>query len=230
MKKLLFAILTVLTTTTISAPPIPAQPLRTITVAGTAQTTATPDIITWTISVNTNDPDLKLAKSENDTRFTAALTAAQQAADTPQDVTAGPVRIDRSYTRNQAAGTRTFSHYSVRRTIKLTQHDFAEFEETLNALINSAEIELRFAYEISNKESIKNDLRLQALDAARAKAKAMVERLDGELGEVVEISEFPLSDRSSVKSLDLPAPPSYDQVSPEARRIFVPVYVTFEIE
>lgn len=202
---------------------------RTVAVCGTAERSAVPDILVWTVGVNTEAPDLQTAKKVNDERFEAALRVSREMAKDQQDVEAGPVRIDRIYSRNELGGSREFSHYSVRRTIKITQRRLGDFEHTLNALINSAEVELYFTYQFSDEALIRDGLRLQALDEAKKKAKEMVERLGGYLGQVVEISEFPPEDRG-VQGIGLPAPPSPDPASPEARVISVKVYVTFEIK
>ena len=202
---------------------------RTVSVYGKAEREVVPDVVTWRIAVSAEDSTLQSAKRINDERFGAALKVASQIAGNRQDVEVGPVRMDRMYTRAEHAGAREFSHFLVSRVIKLTQRDFSRFEETINALINSAEVELRYVYTISNEREIRDELRLQALDAAKVKASAMVERLGETLGRVVEISEFPPADKNA-HGIGLPAPPSIDRVSPEARKLSVSVYVTFGIE
>ncbi len=205
---------------------------RTVVVYGKALRSVVPDVVVWTVSITTEDPLLSAAKKVNDERLEAVLKVANQIVDDRQEVKVGPVRIDRMYTRGDERGLREFSHFMVSRSVNLTQREFDTVEKTLNALINSAEVELRFRYEISKEDQIIDELRLQALDSAKVKAGAMVGQFGGTLGPVVEISEFPPSDTSMRGVLGIPAPAGtmIDQASPEAREIAVTVYVTFAIE
>lgn len=203
---------------------------RRVVVVGTASRSATPDIVVWTVSVTTEDPDLQVAKTVNDERITAVLDVAERVASSRKDITTGPVRIERVYARNDSTNMREFTHFRIERNIVITQHDFEGFEKILNDLVTSAEIELRYVYEVSNELEIYEELRLLALDDARAKAISMVARLGGKLGRVLEINELPPEYRSPTTKSALPPPKVIDRASPEDRTVSVSLYVTFEIE
>lgn len=204
-----------------------------VVVSGNAVRYVTPDIVNWTINVNSDNPDLITAKQDNDRRFQAALAVAGTMTAAPGDVETGPVWIDRQYTRNEYGGIRAFSHFSVRRTIKARQRDLTRFESTMNELINSAEVELYFAYAVAAEDSLRSELRLEALDIARAKAEAMASRLGQKLGHAVKISEFvpAIEDLRSSRAMGAPAQYSVvEPTSPEKRCIGETVYVTFEMK
>ena len=204
-----------------------------VVVTGYAVRHVTPDIVNWTINVNTDNPDLIAAKQDNDRRFQAALAVTGRMAATPEDIETGPVWIDRQYTRNEYGGIRAFSHFSVRRTIKVRQRDLTRFEVTMNELINSAEVELHFAYAVSAEDSLRSELRLEALDVARAKAEAMATRLGQKLGRAISISEFAPATNEFRSFRGMGAPPPYpapEPTSPEKRSIGENVYVTFEMK
>lgn len=204
-----------------------------VVVSGNAVRYVTPDIVNWTINVNTDNPDLIAAKQDNDRRFLAALAVAGKMAAVPGDVETGPVWIDRQYTRTEYGGIRAFSHFSVRRTIKARQRDLTRFEVTMNELINSAEVELYFAYAVAAEDSLRSELRLEALDIARTKAEAMASRLGQKLGRAIKISEFVPAIEDLRSSRGMGAPAQYavvEPTSPEKRCIGETVYVTFEMK
>ncbi len=159
--------------------------------SGNAVRYITPDIISWTINVSSDNPDLIAAKQDNDRRFQAALAVAQTMTARPGEVEAGGVWIDRQYTRNEYGGIRAFSHFSVRR-----------------------------------------ELRLEALEVARAKAEAMAARLGQRLGRATTISEFApaVDDLRSSRSMGAPGSVMVEPTSPEKRCIGETVYVTFELK
>jgi uncharacterized protein YggE len=205
---------------------------REIVVSGTAELSVTPDVVVWRIRVNTENSDLEVAKRVNDERVRAVLVVAQEIADESKDVEAGPVRIDRRYARNDTTKLREFTHYSVRRSIVVTQRKIDDFEDVLHELVSSTEVEVSFSYEVSNAEEIRDRLRLKALDVAKTKAKSMVESMGGALGQVLTISEFrPRHEYPGDVLKGSPPPPKIIEApSPEARLISETVYATFEIK
>ncbi|MEZ4388934.1 MAG: SIMPL domain-containing protein [Candidatus Krumholzibacteriia bacterium] len=201
---------------------------RRVVVVGIASRAVVPDIVVWTVTVTTEDPDLQVAKRVNDERISAVLDVAETVASSHNDIETGPVRIERRYARNDLTNMREFTHFRIERKIKITQQNFEGFEKVLNELVMCAEVELSYYYEVSGEPELYEELRLLALDHAKAKAKSMVERLDSELGQVVEINELSVSRGSWTKG-DSP-PPKIDRASPEERTITVSLSVTFEIE
>ena len=134
--------------------------------------------------------------------------------------------------REAVGGVREFAHFQVRRTIKIRQRDISEFEEGLNLLIDSAEIEISFQYEVSEASQIYHELQLQAFESARMKAQALAEYAGDSIGKALEISEFPpeYGRASTAIGLSMPRSLQSDMSSPEARLLQSVVYVMFELK
>ena len=152
--------------------------------AGVADTLVVPDQVIWTVHIVDLDKSLKSAKQRNDEKLAAVLEASKELAASPRDREIGRVAIDRIYSRDAVGGIREFAHFQVRRTVKIRQRDISEFEAGLNLLIDSAEIEVSFQYEVSESGRIYSELQLRAFEAARSKAQALAEHAESNLGDV----------------------------------------------
>lgn len=238
MKKLL--LITLLTTFLIPATGCADQieqmeQMGQVSVSGQATQSVTPDEVVWFVSLNSTHEDLQKAKQDNDKKLRAVLAAADKITKEEKDIETGQLQVDRQYQWDQKDGTRRFTHFSVRRQVKIRQKDLDKFEDSLDRLIKSAEIELWFQYEISNEKELRHELKLEALDSAQLKAEAMVQRLGRKLGPALSISEFHPSGGGhfgGVPEMAMSAPMAdgrSKQATPEARVLNETVYVVFNM-
>lgn len=213
------------------------ETVRSVSVSGTVQTKTAPDMIVWRISLTDTDKDLLAAKKANDEKVKAVL-ALRQKLDIPGgDLETGQVSIQREYERGQHGERGAFKHFAVYRSVTIRQRELSRFDEYLDRLVASAEMEVSFSFESSKIHDVRADTRLQALLAAKKKAQAMAEAVGAGLGRALTINEHsdnrgfgsPLSNSISVQSM-----PSVDSSSdtfvPGAILVSVTVYAVFELE
>jgi len=213
------------------------ETVRSISVSGTVQTKTAPDLIVWRISLTDTDKNLHTAKTANDESVKAVLALRNKLDVAEGDLETGTVRIQREYERGERGQRGAFKHFAVHRSITIRQRELNRFDEYLDSLVASAEMEVDFSFESSKIHDVRADTRLKALTTAKKKAQAMAEAVGAKLGKVLAINEHP-ENRSSgspwSNSISVQSTPSADSVSetfvPGAISVSITVYAVFELE
>jgi len=161
--------------------------MRSIGMAGVADTLVVPDLVVWTVKMNDLDPLLVEAKRANDEKLAAVLDALAKIDIVEGSVRAGPARIERQFRRCDD-GVNRFSHFSVRRTVTFQQNDPEAVEKALDALVSAADIESSCYFDLSDTESIMKMLRTRAIDQAREKAESLATHVGLDLGVITGVS------------------------------------------
>ncbi len=211
------------------------RPIRSISVSGTVVTKTAPDRIVWRISLTDTDKDMRRAKEKNDAKIISVLSLREKLGVGDEDIETGSVSIRREYERSERGVRGEFKHFVVMRSVTIRQRDMKRFDEFLDALVSSAEMEVHFNYESSRIHEIRAETRLRALQAARQKAEDMAGAVGAKLGKIVTITEagqsalLALSNQMVSQSM-----PSVDFASekfvPGAMTVQVTVNATFELE
>lgn len=213
------------------------KPLRIISVSGTVETKVAPDQIVWRISLVDTDKDMRAATARSDEKISSVVALRETLGVDVEDISTGSVSIRREYERDERGGRGDFKHFVVRRSVTIRQRDLKRFDEFLDALVASAEMEVGFNFATSRIHEIRAETRLKALQVAKDKAEAMVQVVGAKLGRVLTIDEHgpenpwqsPLSNAAvtqSKPSVDL----ATEKFVPGAISVQVTVYATFEIE
>jgi uncharacterized protein YggE len=213
-----------------------AQPARTISVSGTAVVKTAPDQVVWRIELADFDKDMRRAKQSNDTKVKAVLDLRRKLDIDERDIETGHLSINREYERGQYGQQGAFKHYAVRRTVTFRQADLTRFDEFLDELVATSEMEVSFSFESSKIHEVRAETRLKALKAANEKAAAMAGVLGARLGPVLTISEHspdrpfasPMSNAAFVHSPP-PVDVATDRFVPGAINVQISVYATFEL-
>ena len=119
----------------------------------------------------------------------------------------------------------------------IRQRDLKRFDEYLDKLIGSSEMEVSFSFESSQIHKIRAQARLKAMTEAKKKAADMALVVGAKLGKVLVINEHsasrsyssPMSNAAFVHSSP-PVDASSDRFVPGAINVQVSVYVTFELQ
>ncbi|MHC4401129.1 MAG: SIMPL domain-containing protein [Planctomycetota bacterium] len=212
------------------------EPDRTISVSGTVATKAAPDHIEWRVRLEDFDKDLRAAKRRNDDKVEAVLALRRDLDIDDEDLETGYLSIRREYERGERGERGRFKHFVVHRSVTIRQRELRRFDEFLDTLIATSEMEVDFSFESSKIHQLRADTRLKALQAAKEKAAAMAEVVGAKLGPVVTIQEH-RADRSSSpgwsNTIAVDSPPPVDMASdrfvPGAISVQVSVYATFEL-
>ena len=209
---------------------------RTISVCGTVQTKTAPDQVVWNVSLTDMDKNLQAVKARSDEKVKAITGLRQKLGLGETDLQTGLVSVNREYERDQHGNRGAFKYFVVHRNITIRQRDLRRFDEFLDTLLGSADVEVYFNFESSRMTEIRVQTRLKALQAAREKARAMADALGAKLGPVVTIEEpqargmwsNPLSNAMVTESRP-PADVASDTFVPGAMEVSVSVNVTFEL-
>ena len=147
------------------------------------------------------------------------------------------MRISREYERGQHGQRGAFKHYRVSRSVTIRQRDLKRFDEYLDKLVASSEMEVSFSFESSQIHTLRADARLKAMAEAKKKAAAMANVVGAKLGKVLVINEHspgrsylsPASNAVFSRSSP-PVDAASERFVPGAISLQVSVYVTFELQ
>jgi len=212
--------------------------VRSISVSGTIETKVAPDQIVWQISLSATDPSLTKAKTRSDDQAKAVVALQPKLGIDKGDLQTGLVSVNREYEHGPRGERGDFKHFSVNRSITIRERDLKRFDEFLNTLLASTDMEVFFSFESSRIQEVRAEARQKALRVARDKAAGMAEALGSKLGKVLTINEHsstaepwrsPISNGNFVQSTP-PADLATETFVPGAISVPVTVYVTFELE
>jgi len=231
-KKIVFSLILLFGSTALAAE---ENPIRSISVTGTIETKIAPDHVVWSITLTDTHQDMLTAKNRNDEKVKAVVALRDKLNIGEGDFETDYISISRVNERN----TNTFSHFLVRRNVTIRQRDLKRFDEFLDSLVSSAEMEVRFSFESSQIHQVRAETRLKALKAARDKATALAEAVGAKIGRVLTINEHPqvdtrqgsiLSNSAFIQSRPPEADLATDRFVPGAITVEMTVYATFELE
>jgi hypothetical protein len=215
------------------------KPVRSISVTGTAEVKTAPDLIVWSIGLTDNDKDLLVAKKRSDEKVKAVLALRQKLGVKDGDAETGPIYVHREYQRDERGNQGDFKYFVVSRSVTIRQTDLKRFDEFLDGLVSSAEMEVSFRFESTRIHEIRAKTRLEALKLAKDKAEKMAAVVGAKLGPVITINEHaPQSSNwreyASQNGGYTESRPSVDLATgtfvPGAITEQVTVYVTFALE
>jgi len=214
-------------------------PVRSISVTGTVETKIAPDQILWSVSLTDTDKDMRAAKAASDKRVKAVVALRDKLGVNEGDFETGTVSIRREYEYDDRGRRGAFKHFVVSRSVTIRQRDLKRFDEFLDALVASTEMEVGFSYESSRMHEVRAETRLKALAQAKDKAKKMADVAGAKLGRVLTIDEHarsggwqnPMSNAHFSFPQSTPAvDASTDRFVPGAITVQVTVYATFQLE
>lgn len=184
------AVFLALTTLVTFAQPIKAEDVtRSVRVTGTAVARVKPDTVVWNITATNTDANLKLAREANDEQVRNLLALRDKLGIDAKDVQTGNLRIQKVFERDRSGNQGAFRHYSFQRTIVLRQRDTANFDDVLQDLTGSENVEISYSLESAEFHKVRRETRQRAVEVAKEKAGEMTSLLGAKLGHVVTIDE-----------------------------------------
>ncbi len=161
---------------------------RLITVNGSAEVSAMPDVVDLCLSVENMDRDVNAAKKQNDERLKNILSLTKEFKIDPTDIQTSQINIRPKYKSQDE----TFLGYSVSRSLVITLKDIGQFETFLTRVLgagvtNVSNVEFR----VIDVRQYRDEARLMAIRAGREKAAAIAKELGEELGRVKTVEEAP---------------------------------------
>lgn len=187
MKKSVVALISVLLSMPLWADPLPAQPH--VYVEGSAEVNAEPDMMTFSLSIQTQDLDLAKAKTDVDSRSKILIDACKKFGIKPADIATSALNIRPEYDyRDQQ---RVFAGNHVSRQIDINLRDLKKYPEMMKALVDAKVSEtINTTLTVSNKKELEDKAQIAAMTDAKNRAEQLAKTQGKLLGEPWSISEF----------------------------------------
>lgn len=176
--------------------------LSVITVTGTAEVYAVPDIVIFSLKATNLDKDLLTAKRQNDETVGKVLELTKKYSIMPQDVKTDFISVDKKYEYvrdknnklfdedGDEVGRKVFSGYQISKTIIIKLKDITKFEEFFSDVLRSGITEIKnVKFETSKLRELKDEARELAMKAAQEKATAMAGAIGQSIGKATSINE-----------------------------------------
>ena len=166
--------------------------IPTVDVQASAEVKVVPDEVFIVFGVETSDPKLAVAKTDNDNRVKKLLAIAQQMAIDPKFVQTDFITIEpwfRDESENDVRIHRT--EYRVRKKIAVTLRDVPKFEDLLSRALEAG-VNYVHGVEFRTTELRKHRdrARQMAIQAAKEKAELLATQLGRRVDEAQRITEY----------------------------------------
>ncbi|MEM7544444.1 MAG: SIMPL domain-containing protein [Pseudomonadota bacterium] len=174
------------------AAPATAEEVPVLTVTGTGEASAAPDIATITVGVETQGATAEAALADNSADAARLIEAAKASGVEPRDIqTSGlsiyPVYDQRSSDRSERP---QIIGYAVNNQVSVRLRDMQGLGQTLGDLVKAGANQMRgIAFGIEDDAAISDEARKRAIADARRKAEIYAEAAGVKLGAILSISE-----------------------------------------
>lgn len=167
-------------------------PARQITVMGTGERSAVPDVATVTTGVVSQAKTAGEALSTNSQAMAAVLKALKDAGIAERDIQTSNFSIQPQYPSYDSTRITPpeIAGYQVSNQVSVRLRDVAKLGPVLDALVAAGSNNVSgVSFAIDKPEPLLNEARAEAVKNARAKAELYAEAAGVKLGRVIEISE-----------------------------------------
>lgn len=182
------------------------KPANTITVSGDAQVTATPDLATVSVGVQTSGADAQTVKDQNNTKVNAVIDFVKKQGVDQKDITTSNLneypQQNQIYPMIVSPGMPTpvrpsgGTSYVANQTITVKVHGVDKSTDVLSKITGGAvdaganEVDgVSFSFEDTTLKNLQQQARQQAIDDAKQKAQGLADKAGLSLGKVTSISE-----------------------------------------
>lgn len=186
MKTLISILLLVSVFTVAADNSLPAN--RHVTVQGSAELTATPDIALISFDVSSMQPTALKAKAEVDSRVNQFLDGVKDFAVTTDGITASNLLTEPHYLYTDG-NDRQLAGYTARRSLKVELTNIDQLNELINFALKVQLNEVtNIQLQASNSEEMQKQATAMAVKNATAKAQALASAFDARLGRIYSIN------------------------------------------
>ncbi len=161
-----------------------------ITVTGTGEVYATPDIGLVDMSVVTQDKDVSKATDENSQKMNGIISYIKGAGVEEKDIKTIGFNISPVYSYEQRTGKRNLDGYQVSQTLEVKIRDLSKVGDIIsNATSLGANDVSSLSFTVDNDDAVKEEAKALAIKDARDKAKTLEKELGIKLGKITNFSE-----------------------------------------
>jgi uncharacterized protein YggE len=214
-------------------PALSAQP-RTLNVSGNGTVYLTPDIAYIYVGVNTDDPDIAKAVSQNNTQTQALVDALKNNGIAAADIQTSNFSV---YYNNLSSGKlpdlTTDSYFTVNNTVYITVRDLTKLGSLLNTAVSAGANNINsITFDVADKTAAMTQARQKAMSNASDLADELAKTASVKLGDIQSIT---YSDNSPMPYYGMggggaAAPNVSVPIQPGQTQISVTVSVTYYIK
>jgi uncharacterized protein YggE len=165
------------------------NPQPTIDVQGSAEVKVVPDEVFIVFGVETSDPSMTVAKSENDRLVKTLLALTTELKIDPKHVQTDFIDIE-PWEHDLGNQTKRVE-YRIRKSIAVTLSDVAKFEELLTRALEGGVNHVHgIQFRTTDLRKHRDRAREMALQAAQEKAALLAGKLGRQVGPAIRISEY----------------------------------------
>ncbi len=161
---------------------------RTITVEGTAETFVAPDTASVSFSVTKKAQSTDVAMDSINERMGVLVEELQRLDIAQKDIKTINYTVQPEYSYNN--GTQKFEGYRATQRITVTIRDLSKASDVLG-IVNRADVDhvSQLSFFVDETDEVMKELRKQAIDDAKEKAKILAKDLDVHLDDIVGYSD-----------------------------------------
>jgi uncharacterized protein YggE len=161
-----------------------------ITVSGTGEVYATPDVGLIDISVRTEGKDVATATSDNSEKMNNIMSFIKSSSVEDKDVKTTGFNINPLYAWEQKTGKRTLTGYEITQTINVKIRDLTKVGAIISGAAEKGANDVSsLSFIVDNDEQIKEDAKNLAIKDAQAKAKNLEKALGVKMVKIINFSE-----------------------------------------
>lgn len=191
MKRITKLFLLVYAFNVFSASDVPAEERnypKLITVTGDAEVRVVPDEVLLTLGVETWNPDLTLAKKENDEKVKALFETVKKFGIEEKNIQTDQISIEPRY--GDEWERRKFIGFFVRKSMAITLKDTSKFEDLLSASLTAGTNYVHgIDFRTTELRKYRDEARKLAIKAAKEKANDLAAELSQKVGRPHSIQE-----------------------------------------
>jgi uncharacterized protein YggE len=220
------------------------QPAHTISVPAQGKVTATPDLATITVGVQSTAPTAQAVQDQTDQKVNKIIDAVKQLGVPKEDIVTSQYNVFPQH--DYQNGTDTITGYQANKTITIKIKHFDQSQDQLSKVISAAtdngsnQID-GVAMSFDNPDALREQARKIAIENAKAQAKDLADASGVKLGRVVSFQEssdnvpypVPFADSGMAKSVAPMAagqPATAPVIEPGSQDIVENMTVIFEIK
>jgi len=158
-----------------------------LTVQGTGNASATPDVLTVSVDISVTDPSAQASLVDDNRRADAVTAALKQGGVADKDIQTSNVSIEPDYN-----ATGAITGYVMTNTLTAKLHDFSTAGSVIDALTAAAGNATRLdslTFSIQDPRSIEDTARTDAVHQAVSHARSMAQAAGERLGPVCSLSD-----------------------------------------
>lgn len=164
---------------------------RTITVTGTGQVAATPDMATITLGISAQSGTARDAMDQTSAVMGAVIDRLQGFEIAPRDIQTSDLSLGPVYDHSRNDGPPRITGYMASNTVSVRVRDLDSLGQVLDAVLEDGANTLnRLSFGLQDDTTFLNDARRAAVADARAKADLFAQASDVALGAVISLVEL----------------------------------------